>query len=233
MKLLFDFFPVVLFLVTYKLTDIYVATMVIIAASVVQVGVHWLMHRRIEKMHLVSLLLFLVLGGLTLYLRDKRFIMWKPTMINWLFAAAFLATAFVGAKPLIQRMLGSQLDMPDPQWRKLNYAWVLFFIVAGAVNLVFAQRYITAQQALVAQMPQITEEQLTELDCSAGFDPDIVPFCETAQQRESTWVNVKVFGLLGLTVLFIIGQTVFLMRHVSNDEDEDKQSTHDDNSSAA
>ncbi len=222
MKLLFDFFPVVLFLITYKLSDLYTATMVIIAASVVQVGVHWLMHRRIEKMHLVSLLLFLVLGGLTLYLRDKRFIMWKPTLINWLFGAAFLATAFIGSKPLIQRMLGSQLEMPDIQWRRLNYAWVLFFLVAGAINLIFAQRYIDAQNQLIASMPEISEQQLTDLNCD-GFEESNVPLCELAHQREATWVNVKVFGLLGLTVLFIIGQTVFLMRHMEPDEEhEDK-----------
>jgi intracellular septation protein len=223
MKLLFDFFPVVLFLITYKLSDIYTATLVIIAASVVQVGVHWLMHRRIEKMHLVSLVLFIVLGGLTLYLRDKRFIMWKPTLINWLFGAGFLATAYIGSKPLIQRMLGSQLEMPDLQWRRLNLAWVLFFVVAGAINLVFAQRYIDAQNQLIAAMPEISEEQLTDLDCE-GFEPSNLELCELAHQREETWVNVKVFGLLGLTVLFIIGQTIFLMRHMKPEEDDDAPS---------
>jgi len=123
MKLLIDFFPVVLFLIAYKFTNIYTATIVIIAASFVQVAGYWLVNRRVEKMHLISLALFVVLGGLTIYLRDKRFIMWKPTIINWLFAAAFAVSAYIGGKPLIQRMLSGQLALPDIAWKKLNWAF--------------------------------------------------------------------------------------------------------------
>ena len=219
MKFLFDFFPLALFLIVYKFGDIYTATMVIIAASFVQVGVHWLIHRRFEKMHLVSLALFIVLGGMTLYLRDKRFIMWKPTIVNWLFAAAFIVTAFIGEKPLIQRMLGGQMKMADAIWRKLNVGWVIFFIVSGLVNLYFAQLYITAQDQLVAAAPSLTSEQLADLDCENLFTGEIRPLCDAASDREKTWVTVKVFGLMGLTILFIIGQSIFLMRHIESDDD--------------
>ena len=222
MKFVFDFFPLALFLIVYKFADIYVATMVIIAASFVQVAVHWLIHRRFEKMHLVSLALFIVLGGMTLYLRDKRFIMWKPTIVNWLFAAAFIATAFIGKQPLIQRMLGGQMKMPDNIWRQLNIGWVLFFVFSGLVNLYFAQRYITAQNALVAVAPAVTPGELADLDCEAQFNDDAVPLCQTASEREKTWVSVKVFGLMGLTILFIIGQSLFLMRHIQTEEDPEE-----------
>jgi len=218
MKLLIDFFPVVLFLIAYKFTNIYTATMVIIAASFVQIAGYWLVTRRIEKMHVISLVLIVLLGGLTLYLRDKRFIMWKPTIINWLFAAAFVVSAYIGGKPLIQRMLSGQLELPDIAWKKLNWAWVGFFIVSGLVNLYFAQRYIVAQDALIAAAPETTEEQLADLDCSTGFSTVALPLCETASAKEKTWVSVKVFGLMGLTILFIIGQTVFLMRYMKEDE---------------
>lgn len=227
MKFLFDFFPLALFLIVYKFGDIYTATMVIIAASFVQVGVHWLIHRRFEKMHLVSLALFVVLGGMTLYLRDKRFIMWKPTIVNWLFAAAFIATAFIGEKPIIQRMFGGQMKMADAIWRKLNVGWIIFFIISGLVNLYFAQSYITAQNELVAAAPSLTSDQLADLDCQTLFTGEIRPLCQTASDREKTWVTVKVFGLMGLTILFIIGQSIFLMRHIESDDEpsSDEKST--------
>jgi len=213
MKLLIDFFPVVLFLIAYKFTNIYTATMVIIAASFVQITGYWL-----------------ATSGLTLYLRDKRFIMWKPTIINWLFAAAFVVSAYIGGKPLIQRMLSGQLQLPDIAWKKLNWAWVGFFIVSGLVNLYFAQRYIVAQDALIAAAPDTSDEQLADLDCSTGFSAVALPLCETASAKEKTWVSVKVFGLMGLTILFIIGQTVFLMRYMEKDDENPSEAENQDSS---
>ena len=228
MKLLIDFFPVVLFLIAYKFTNIYTATIVITAASFVQVAGYWLVTRRVEKMHLISLALFVVLGGLTIYLRDKRFIMWKPTIINWLFAAAFAVSAYIGGKPLIQRMLSGQLALPDIAWKKLNWAWVGFFIVSGLINLYFAQRYIVAQDALVQVAPETTDEQLADLDCSTGFSTAAIPLCETASAKEKTWVGVKVFGLMGLTILFIIAQTIFLMRYMEKDDESAPETENQD-----
>jgi intracellular septation protein len=100
MQLLFDFLPVIAFFVAYKLADIYVATGVIIVASVLQISIHWLWKRRVNPMHLVSAGLVLVFGGLTLLIHDKSFIMWKPTILNWLFAAAFLGSMW---RPFAQR----------------------------------------------------------------------------------------------------------------------------------
>ena len=74
MKLLFDFFPILLFFVVYKLYGIYAATAVMIVASFAQVAVFWLQHRRFENMHLVTLGLVLVLGGATLFFHDSRHI---------------------------------------------------------------------------------------------------------------------------------------------------------------
>ena len=90
-KLLFDFFPIILFFVAFKLEDdpkrgIMVATAVVIAATLVQIGYMRLRHGRIEKLHLVTLVLVVALGGLTLALDDERFIKWKPTLVNWAFA---------------------------------------------------------------------------------------------------------------------------------------------------
>ncbi|MGE0081043.1 MAG: septation protein A [Thiohalomonadaceae bacterium] len=141
MKLLFDFFPILLFFIAYKVWDIYAATAVAIAASAVQVAVHWWRHRRVENMHLLTLGLVVVLGGATLLLQDNRFIMWKPTLVNWLFALAFLGSRFIGEKTLVQRMMGSQVSLPAWVWGRLNWSWVVFFLLLGAANLYVAFYY--------------------------------------------------------------------------------------------
>jgi intracellular septation protein len=173
MKFLFDFFPVLLFFAAYKLYDIYVATAVIIVASFVQVSASWLLHRRIEKTHLITLALIIVFGGATLWLQDEMFIKWKPSVINWLFGIVFIGSQFVGEKTIIERMMGKQMVLPDAIWTRLNMAWSIFFIALGCLNLYVA----------------------------FGFDTN-------------TWVNFKLFGLMGLTLVFIILQSIYVMRHI-------------------
>ena len=170
MQLLFDFLPVIAFFVAYKLANIYVATFVIIVATVVQVSIHWLRTRRLNPMHLVSAGLVLVFGGLTLLIRDTAFIMWKPTVVNWLFAAAFLVSLWrrFGDRPLIQRLMSAtdaEFALSPPLWRRLNWMWIGFFVLMGAANLAVFHY----------------------------FD-------------EATWVDFKLFGMLGLTLAFIVAQ---------------------------
>jgi intracellular septation protein len=138
MKLLVDFFPIVLFFVGYKLGDIYIATLAAIAGAVIQVAFTWIRTRRFETMHLISLVLIVVFGGATWFLRDPTFIKWKPTVLNWLFAVVFLGSQWIGKAPIIQRMMGAQLFLPDFVWRRLNLAWTFYFIVIGGVNLYVA-----------------------------------------------------------------------------------------------
>lgn len=179
MKLLYDFFPIVLFFIAYKAYDIYVATAVAIGAGFLQVGGYWLRHRRFEKMHLVTLALLAVFGGLTLALRDPLFIKWKPTVVNWLFAAVFLGSAYIGRAPLVERMMGHAISLPAPIWRRLNWAWTLFFAAMGAANLYVAY----------------------------GFS-------------EEVWVNFKLFGMLGLTLAFVLAQGFYMARFAEPEESE-------------
>lgn len=183
MKLLFDFLPILLFFIAYKLTDIYVATGVLIVATLVQVGWIWLRRRQLEKLPLFTAGLVLVLGGATLIFHDPIFVKWKPTVVNWLFASAFLGSVFIGRKTLLERMMGGQLELPTPVWVKLTFAWVIFFIILGTVNLYVA----------------------------FTFD-------------ENTWVNFKLFGMMGLTLLFVLAQAVYLSRHVKSDDFPPKES---------
>jgi intracellular septation protein len=140
MKFLFDLFPVALFFVAIQIWDIFVATAVAIGATVLQVG--WLLARRrkVEPMLWASLAIIVVFGGLTLYLRDRTFILWKPTVLYWLFGAVLAGSALLG-RNLIRALLGDQMRLPDAIWAKLNWAWVAFFAFMGVVNLYVAFNY--------------------------------------------------------------------------------------------
>ncbi len=177
MKLLFDFLPILLFFIAYKLADIYVATGVLIVATLAQVGWIWLRQHQVEKMPLFTAALVLALGGATLILHDPVFVKWKPTVVNWLFAAVFLGSRFIGRKTLLERMVGGQLELPAPVWVKLTLAWAGFFLVMGAANLYVAFTF-----------------------------------------SENTWVNFKLFGLLGLTLVFVLAQAFYMSRHLKTDE---------------
>lgn len=180
MKFLFDFFPVLLFFVAFKVTgdNIYIATAVAIAATVVQAGLYWLKHRRLENMHIITLVLLVVFGGATLLLQDEVYIKWKPTVVNWLFGLAFILSQFVGERPVIQRLMGQAVNLPHDVWYRLNLFWAVFFIALGFLNL-----YVVY-----------------------NFDTD-------------TWVNFKLFGIIGLTLAFIIVQSFYIGRHVKQDAD--------------
>ena len=138
MKLLFDFFPLILFFGAYKLYGIYVATSVAIIASLGQVIWFWFRYRRFETTHLITLSVILIFGGMTLIFRDDVFIKWKPTIINWLFAVIVIGSQFLGKRTALERLLGGKMALPAPIWKKVNLSWGLFFLVSGALNLYIA-----------------------------------------------------------------------------------------------
>jgi intracellular septation protein len=176
MKFLFEVFPVALFFVAIQIWDIFVATAVAIVGTFLQVG--WLAARRkkIPTMLWASLAIIVVFGGLTLYLRDKTFILWKPTVLYWLFGAVLAGGALAG-RNLIRALLSEQMSLPDPVWRRLNWSWVGFFAFMGALNLYVAYNY-----------------------------------------SEKTWASFKLFGGIGLMIVFVVLQSAFLAKYV-----EDKQ----------
>ena len=140
MKLLFDFFPILLFFITFKLHDkpkegILAATAVLIIATLVQVGITWFRNRKIEKLHLITLVLVVVFGGITLILEKEIFIQWKVSVVNWLFALAFLGSQFFGKKNFIRRLMDKNVSLPDAVWTRLNSSWILFFTAMGFANL--------------------------------------------------------------------------------------------------
>ena len=143
MKFLFDLFPVILFFIAFKLQGIYVATAVAIAASFGQIGWLWLRGRKIDTMLWVSLGIIVVFGSATLLLHDETFIKWKPTVLYWLFASVLGTSELLWHRNLIRKMLGEQIQLPEPAWRKLNFSWIGFFTCMGALNLYVAFNYST------------------------------------------------------------------------------------------
>ncbi|HVK99668.1 MAG TPA: inner membrane-spanning protein YciB [Dongiaceae bacterium] len=150
MKQFFDFFPVVVFVVAYFTTrDMFLATKLLIAASALQIAGYWLLTRKVEKMHLATFGILVVMGGLTVALRDKAFIMWKPTIVNWLFAVIFLGSQFIGRRNLVRTLVEGflkqmphhKLELPENKWLPLNLSFVTFFILLGATNLVVVYHF--------------------------------------------------------------------------------------------
>ena len=142
MKFLFDLFPLILFFGVYSYSkDIYLATMIIIPATIAQVIFARIKFGKVDGMLWVSLVLIVVMGGLTLWLHDKRFIMWKPTLLYWLFAVVFLLSPIIAKRNLLQTMLGKEISLPAFAWTRLNLAWVVFFALMGGVNLYVAYTY--------------------------------------------------------------------------------------------
>jgi intracellular septation protein len=205
MKLLADFLPIILFFAAFKYADgnkewaaafaaehfgflvsggkvgpgeapVLLATVVVIAATLVQVLVLKLRGRKVDTMLWVSLVLVVVLGGLTIWFHSETFIKWKPTLLYWVMAGAFALGPLLFGKNLLRLLLGEQLQLPDPVWRRLNWAWVAFFAVMGTLNLWVAYTFST-----------------------------------------NIWVNFKLFGSIGLMLLFTLAQGLYLSRHLPDE----------------
>ena len=138
MKFLFDLFPVILFFVTFKVYDIFVATAVAIVAAIAQIGWLWFRNRQVDKMMWSNLAIIVIFGGATLVSQDETFIKWKPTVLYWLIATVLLVSNLIFRKNLIQAMLEKQMILPPVIWNKLNLSWVVFFVSMGCINLYVA-----------------------------------------------------------------------------------------------
>lgn len=144
-----DFIPVLGFIAAYVGARVagyneqamYIATAVLMVVSVLQLAYMWLVKRPIEKRHWLTVLVIVVLGGVTLVLHNDLFIKLKPTVLNVVIAAVFLGSQFVGRENLTKKMLHSAFEMPEQLWVRLNMAWVLFFLFEGALNIFVALRF--------------------------------------------------------------------------------------------
>ena len=202
LKLLADFLPIILFFAAFKYAGsdkdaaaafasehfgflvsggavgpgeapVLLATVVVIVATLAQVLVMKLRGKKVDTMLWVSLVLVVVLGGLTIWFHSETFIKWKPTLLYWVMGGAFLLGPLLFGKNLLRVLMGAQLELPEPVWQRLNWAWVVFFTVMGALNLWVAYTFST-----------------------------------------DTWVNFKLFGSVGLMLVFTVAQGFYLSRHL-------------------
>ncbi len=201
MKILFDLFPIILFFAAYQIGEknpesatawlaalgvvldsgakpgVFLATVVAIVATFVQIAWVWVKHRKVDTMLWVSLGLIVVFGGATLLFHDETFIKWKPTVLYWLFALSLGLAPMLFERNLIRLMMEKQVALPDAVWSRLNLAWAGFFTLMGIANLWVAMNFST-----------------------------------------DAWVNFKMFGSVGLMVVFIIGQTFYLSKHIEEEK---------------
>jgi intracellular septation protein len=143
MKILIDFFPILLFFGAYKAYDIYIGTGVLMAATMIQMGLIYTLDRKLTVMHKITLALVLVFGTLTLVLHDERFIKWKPTVLYAAMAIGLALAVWVWKKNFLKLLLGSQLELPDPVWMRLNMVWVVYCVFMSLINAYVAAYYST------------------------------------------------------------------------------------------
>ncbi|WP_374429411.1 septation protein A [Ideonella dechloratans] len=173
MKLLFDLLPIVLFFATFRYADghqdwagafatehfgglvsggvvapkeapVLLATVVVIIATLAQVIYLKARGRKVDAMLWFSLALVVILGGLTIWFHNETFIKWKPSGLYWAFGIALWASQALFGKNLLRSTLGKELPLPEPVWRRLNFAWIAFFALMGLVNLWVAYSFETA-----------------------------------------------------------------------------------------
>lgn len=185
MQLLIDYIPIVIFIIAYFFKDIFFATGVLMAVMPMVLLLQWLMTKKVNKIYLASTALVLILGSATLYFRNATFLYWKPTVLNWAFAVAFLGSQWIGEKPFVHRMLGTAAELSRTQWNRLNLMWVVFFIFVGAVNLYVAYNF-----------------------------------------PEDFWVKFKLFGMLGLTLVFVVVQSIWLTMVMKDNEPTSDETEH-------
>lgn len=177
MALILEYLPIIAFFVFYKLADIYVATGVLMAGTVLQlIGLKLLKHPLTTR-HWIILAVVMVFGGVTLLLRDDWFIKLKVSIVYLAIAVMLLGGLLWKKRSPLQAMLGKDIQLPAQAWKRLTYAWVIFCAALAALNLYIAEFW-----------------------------------------SQEAWVNFKVFGILGITLVFTIGTGVYMYRHAEQEE---------------
>jgi intracellular septation protein len=216
MKFLLDFFPIALFFIVYKTMGLYAAIYAMIGATAVQMLIARYQTGKFENVHLITFGLLVVLGGVTLALRDPAFLMWKVSVLYVVFALVLIASIWIGNKPLLERMLGKELDLPKTVWRQMSWVWGLGFVGIAMVNAYYVQIALSARAILFASTELDPKLELTEIDCTTT----IQDLCLVAQQTEESWVNFKLFGTMGLTFILIIITIIMVSKYIKQEKEE-------------
>lgn len=155
MKVFLEYIPLILFLVFYKLDPrvvelagmsfsvggVYSATLVLMLSTVLVYGFYLLKEKSLSRMQWIVVVAVLLFGTSTLLLRSEDILKWKAPAVNWLIAAIFLGSQFIGSKNMARTMFDNMVTMPEERWTRLNLGWVLTFFIVGAANLFVAFKF--------------------------------------------------------------------------------------------
>ena len=133
LKLAIELGPLLVFFGTNAAAGIYAGTAAFMVATVVSLLVAWFSYHKLPIMPIVSGVIVLVFGGLTLYLRDETFIKLKPTIVYTMFAGLLVA-GLLWKKPMLALLFGPVFTLTEEGWRKLTVRWALFFAVMAVLN---------------------------------------------------------------------------------------------------
>lgn len=132
-KLVIELGPLIVFFAANAIAGIYAGTAAFMVATLISLAAARLLHRKVPIMLLISGVIVLVFGGLTIFLHDETFIKLKPTIVYSMFAL-LLAAGLLLRKPLLQLLFGSAFALTEEGWRKLTVRWIAFFVAMALVN---------------------------------------------------------------------------------------------------
>ena len=142
LKLALELGPLGVFFFVNARFGLFAATAVFLATTIVALSVSWWLTRKLAIMPVVTGIIVLVFGGLTLLLQDETFIKMKPTIVNVLFGTTLLVGLLFG-RPLLGYVFDSVFRLDDEGWRKLTFRWGLFFFVLAILNEVMWRSFST------------------------------------------------------------------------------------------
>lgn len=140
MRTLLEFASLIVFFVLYKFYDIYVATAGLMVTAVIQIALCKVIYKDLTKQELITFGMIMVFGALTLAFQSPDFIIWKVTLIKFLFAGILIGSQVMGHN-LLKKMMGKELVVADNIWNQVNIAWAGFFALTGVLNLYVAYNY--------------------------------------------------------------------------------------------
>ena len=212
MKFLLDFGPIVLFFIVYKYYGLYAAIYAMIVSTFVQIMYSRLTTGKFVTSQVLTFALLVVFGGISIVLRDPAFVMWKVSVLYVIFAAVLIGSNYVGSKTLLERMMGKELQLPRNTWVNLTWFWSLGFIIIAIINAFFVNTALSARNLFLNSGSIVDPKiDLKNFDCSQS---SLESLCLLAQSSEESWVNFKLFGTLGLTLVLIIITVLMLSKHI-------------------
>jgi len=214
MKFLLDFGPIVLFFIVYKYYGLYAAIYAMIASTFVQIMYSRVTTGKFVTSQVLTFALLVVFGGISIVLRDPAFVMWKVSVLYVIFAAVLIGSNYIGSKTLLERMMGKELQLPRNTWVNLTWFWSLGFIIIAIINAFFVNTALSARNLFLNSGSIVDPKiDLKNFDCSQS---PLESLCLIAQSSEESWVNFKLFGTLGLTLVLIIITVLMLSKHIKD-----------------